>query len=152
MWGEPLFLYHYASYAVPAAVDALTRSGAYEVFASFLLPVGVLLTGLAAFAFGGGVFGRWPAVAASAALLLVPDAYQQGFGNKYLSVGASYNPAVLSGLTWSQIATDLHSPSTPVAKSVLGAANYLTAAICGLTNDQPAAACTATVKSLRAKI
>ena len=85
MWGEPLFLYHYASYAVPAAVDALTRSGAYEVFASFLLPVGVLLTGLAAFAFGGGVFGRWPAVAASAALLLVPDAYQQGFGNKYLS-------------------------------------------------------------------
>ena len=74
------------------------------------------------------------------------------FGNKYLSVGASYNPAVLSGLTWSQIATDLHSPSTPVAKSVLGAANYLTAAICGLTNDQPATACTATVKSLRAKI
>jgi hypothetical protein len=85
MWGEPLSFYHYASYAVPAAVDALTRSGAYEVFASFLLPVGVLLTGLAAFAFGGGVFGRWPAVAACAALLLIPDAYQQGFGNKYLS-------------------------------------------------------------------
>jgi hypothetical protein len=35
---------------------------------------------------------------------------------------------------------------------VLGAANYLTAAICGLTNNQPAAACTGTVRSLQAKI
>ncbi|HEV3381793.1 MAG TPA: DUF929 family protein [Trebonia sp.] len=73
-------------------------------------------------------------------------------GNKYLSVGASYDPSVLSGLTWSQIATDLHNPDSPVAKSVLGGANYLTAAICGLTNDQPASACTATVKGMRTKI
>ena len=74
------------------------------------------------------------------------------FGNKYLSVGASYNAGVLSGLTWSQIATDLHNPASPVAAAVLGAANYLTAAICGLTNDQPASACTPVVKSLRGKI
>ena len=107
MWGAPLYLYHYASYAIPAAVSAMTRSGAYEIFASFLLPVGVLLTGLAAFAFGGSVFGRWPAVAASLALLLVPDAYQQGFGNKYLSynfmqqvnVGWLYGVACMS-LAW----------------------------------------------------
>lgn len=85
MWGAPPYLYHYASYAVPAAVSAMTRSGAYEVFASFLLPLGVLLTGLAAFAFAGSIWGRWPAAAASFAILLVPDAYQQGFGNKYLS-------------------------------------------------------------------
>ena len=92
------------------------------------------------------------------ALITKYDAANQGaipfvdFGNKYMSVGASYDPAVLSGLTWSQIAADLHSPSSAVAKSVLGAANYLTAAICGLTNNQPAAACTGTVRSLQAKI
>ena len=85
MWGAPPYLYHYASYAIPAAVSAMTGDGAYEVFASFLLPVGILLTGLAAFAFADSLWGRWPAVAASVAILLIPDAYQQGFGNKYLS-------------------------------------------------------------------
>jgi hypothetical protein len=74
------------------------------------------------------------------------------FGNKYLIVGASYNPGVLQGLTWNQIAADLHNPNSPVAKAVLGTANYMTAAICKLTGDQPASACTATVKSLQSQI
>jgi Domain of unknown function (DUF929) len=74
------------------------------------------------------------------------------FGNKYLSVGATYDPGVLKGLTWAEIAADLHIPSSPVARSVLGAANYITAAICGITNDRPAAACTPAVKALQAKI
>jgi hypothetical protein len=96
--------------------------------------------------------------AAQEALLTKYDAAYQGaipfidYGNKFLSVGASYDPAVLSGLTWSEIASDLHNPASPVAKSVLGAANYATAAICGLTGNQPAAACTATVRALQAKI
>ena len=60
--------------------------------------------------------------------------------NKYISVGASYDPGVLSGLSWSQIAGELHTPSSPVAQAVLGASNYLTAAICGATQNQPAAA------------
>ncbi|HSZ41004.1 MAG TPA: DUF929 family protein [Trebonia sp.] len=86
------------------------------------------------------------------------DAADQGaipfvdFGNKYVSIGASYDPGVLSGLTWSQIATDLHDPNSAVAKSVLGAANYLTAAICGTTHNQPADVCTPTVKGIQAKI
>ena len=42
--------------------------------------------------------------------------------------------------------------SSQVAKSVLGAANYMTAAICRLTGDQPAAACTPAVKALQARI
>lgn len=107
MWGAPLYLYHYASYAIPAAVSGVTRSGAYEVFASFLLPAGVLLTGLAAFSLAGSLWGRWPAMAASAALLLIPDAYQQGFGNKYLSynfmqqvnVGGLYGVACIA-IAW----------------------------------------------------
>ena len=96
--------------------------------------------------------------AAQQALIQKYDAAYQGaipfldFGNKYLSVGASYDPGVLKGLTWAQIADDLHRPSSPVAKSVLGAANYITAAICGLTKDRPAAACTPAVQALQAKI
>jgi hypothetical protein len=74
------------------------------------------------------------------------------YGNKYLTVGASYNPDLLKGLTWSQIAADLHNPASPVAKGVLGTANYLTAALCGLTGNQPTAVCTPTVKSLESQI
>jgi hypothetical protein len=96
--------------------------------------------------------------AAQQALLDKYDAAYQGaipfidYGNKYLSVGATYDPGVLQGLTWSQIAADLHTPSSSVAKSVLGAANYITAAVCGLTKDQPVATCTPAVKALQARI
>ena len=74
------------------------------------------------------------------------------FGNRYMSVGASYDPGVLKDLTWSQIAADLHDPSAKVAKSALGAANFITAALCKLTDDKPATACTAAVQALQAKI
>jgi hypothetical protein len=73
------------------------------------------------------------------------------FGNRYMSVGASYDPGVLKDLTWSQIAADLHDPSTKVGKSALGAANFITAALCKLTNDKPATACTAAVQALQEK-
>jgi Domain of unknown function (DUF929) len=96
--------------------------------------------------------------AAQQALLTKYDAANNGaipfidFGNKFLSVGATYDPGVLSGLTWSQIAGDLHNPDSAVAKGALGAANYITAAICSLTGDQPASACTTVVKSLQAHL
>jgi hypothetical protein len=70
------------------------------------------------------------------------------FGNKHLIIGASYNPQVLAGKTWAQIAAALKDPSSPIAKAVDGTANYITAAICGMTGNQPASACTATVQSL----
>jgi thiol-disulfide isomerase/thioredoxin len=74
------------------------------------------------------------------------------FGNKYLIAGASYSPQVLAGLSWATIAADLSNPSSAVAKAVDGTANYITAAICQLTGNQPASACTATVKSLESQI
>ncbi len=74
------------------------------------------------------------------------------FGNKYMIVGASYSPQVLSGLSWSTIATDLSNPSSPVAKAVDGTANYITAAICKMTGNQPASACTPTVMSLESQL
>jgi hypothetical protein len=62
-------------------------------------------------------------------------------GNKYLFT-VIYDPQVLAGKSWSQIAAALKDPSSPIAKSVDGAANYLTAAICKITNNTPSAICT----------
>jgi len=77
-----------------------------------------------------------------------PDAAQRGYpfidiGNKYVIKGPIYDPGVLKGLTWSQIAAAMQNPSSPVAQGVLGAANYITAAICKTTNNQPASVCAA---------
>ena len=57
----------------------------------------------------------------------------------------SYDPAVLQGLSWAQIATDLSDPSSPVAQAIVGNANYLTAATCTVTGNKPASACSAPV-------
>jgi hypothetical protein len=106
----------------------------------------------------GGYTTLQAPTSAQQALIDKYDAAHQGaipfidYGNKYLSVGASYDPGVLKGLTWAQIAADLHDPASQVARAVLVRANYMTAAICDLTSDQPATACTATVTALQAKI
>jgi hypothetical protein len=73
------------------------------------------------------------------------------FGNKYLISGASYDPAVLAGKTWQQVAAALKDPTSPIAKSIDGTANYITAAICKLTGNQPATACTTAVQAIEAK-
>jgi hypothetical protein len=74
------------------------------------------------------------------------------FGNKYVSIGVSYPNTAIQGLTWSQIAADLHNPNSTVAKAVDGTANYFTAAICKMTNNQPASACTSAVQALESQI
>jgi hypothetical protein len=62
-------------------------------------------------------------------------------GNRYILPQVQYLPSALAGLSWTQIATAMHNPSSPVAKDIIGAANILTAAICTLTNGQPASIC-----------
>lgn len=64
-------------------------------------------------------------------------------GNRYTLSGASYDPHVLSNQNAQSIASALSNPQSPIAQSILGTANYLTAAICEITNQQPAAVCTA---------
>jgi hypothetical protein len=71
---------------------------------------------------------------------------------KYVVSGTQYMPSVIGslrqedpthfGLNWATIAKDLQSASNPVAQSILGAANHITAAICKVTNDQPSNVCT----------
>lgn len=75
------------------------------------------------------------------------------FGGKYLISGATYSPAVLQGKSLDQIATALSDPKSDIAKGVLGAANTVTAAICTLTNNQPASVCSGDmIQGLQAKL
>jgi hypothetical protein len=75
------------------------------------------------------------------------------FGGKSIITGPMFSPAVLKGLTWSQIASQLGDPTSAVAQNVNGAANYITAAICKMTNDTPANVCKAApVPAVQAKI
>jgi thiol-disulfide isomerase/thioredoxin len=101
-------------------------------------------------------------------LLQSPTAAQRALWKKYQPPGDSYpfidignrvhasvtyNPQVLQGLTWSQIAADLHNPSSPVAKGVVGSANLFTAAICSITGNQPGGVCNAPpVAALRGQV
>ena len=75
-------------------------------------------------------------------------------GNAYVQMSslAPYGPQDLQHLTWSQIAAALHDPSSALAKSIGGSANYLTAAICKLTGNQPASACTPAVQTLESRL
>jgi thiol-disulfide isomerase/thioredoxin len=75
------------------------------------------------------------------------------FGNKYVEVGnlAPLDPSLLSGKTWSQVAAAMASPSgSSLGTAEIGNANYITAAICKLTGNQPATACTPTIQKLQA--
>jgi hypothetical protein len=75
------------------------------------------------------------------------------FGNKYVQVGdlPMLGPSNLSG-DWTKIASDLKNPSSANGKAVLAAANFTTAAICKLTNNQPATACTPAVQALESQL
>ncbi len=74
------------------------------------------------------------------------------FGNKYVITGASASPSVLDGKSWATIAAELSDASSPVAQAVNGTANFMTAAICKMTSNQPASVCTPSVTGLQAKM
>jgi thiol-disulfide isomerase/thioredoxin len=74
------------------------------------------------------------------------------FSNKYLISGASYSPQVLQGKTWSQVAAALSDPASPITQGAGGSANMITAALCKLTNNQPATACTPAIQALEGQI
>ena len=63
------------------------------------------------------------------------------FGNRYAFAGAMYGPDLLGGMTWQQVSDALQQPGSAQAKAILGSANLITATICQLTGQQPAAVC-----------
>jgi thiol-disulfide isomerase/thioredoxin len=62
-------------------------------------------------------------------------------GNRYAAAGAMYLPDILSGMSWQAIADALAQPQTPQAMAILGSANLITATVCQMTGNQPAAVC-----------
>lgn len=64
------------------------------------------------------------------------------FAGEFAISGASFDPEVLQGKSAAEVAAELTDPSSPVAASVLGTANMMTATICQLTGGQPVAVCT----------
>ncbi|HEY6495288.1 MAG TPA: DUF929 family protein [Trebonia sp.] len=73
------------------------------------------------------------------------------FGNQYVQVGnlAPLSPTMLAGQSWAQVGAAMASPSgNALGTAEIGNANYATAAICKMTNNQPATACTPTIQKL----
>jgi hypothetical protein len=78
----------------------------------------------------------------------IPDATagQIGFpfiniGNAAIISGATYNPAILTGLSWTDIAGGLDDATNPVTQAIVGASNYISAAVCKATKQAPSSVC-----------
>jgi Domain of unknown function (DUF929) len=86
-----------------------------------------------------------------------PDPNARGYpfidiGNRYMAA-VLFAPAAMAGKTWSQIASAIQDPSSPIARDVVGAANYFTAAICRVTGNQPVSVCSAPfIKNLQGRL
>jgi hypothetical protein len=72
-------------------------------------------------------------------------------GNVAIFSGASFNPAILANLTWSDIAGGLSDPTNPATQAIVATANYMTAAICASTKGAPASVCTSSGVQAAAK-
>jgi hypothetical protein len=75
-------------------------------------------------------------------------------GGRYVQEGNLYplNPSMLQKLTWQEVAADMNNPNSTVGKAEIGNANVMTAAICNLTGNKPASACTPTIQAMAAQL
>jgi hypothetical protein len=130
--GEPASIYHYASYVLPAALSAFTGTPGYATFSSFMLPVGILLTGLAAYGMGVSFWGKAGGLAAAAALLLLPDTAQQGIHNHWYSYQflQQVNPGQLFGVATMAAAWVYMLDACKTGRLVSLAASYALAVVC----------------------
>lgn len=62
--------------------------------------------------------------------------------NQYLMSSPAYDPSLLQGLSQKNVASRLSDTSDSLTQNIVGGANYLTAAICSVTNNKPANVCT----------
>ena len=61
--------------------------------------------------------------------------------NRVLISSASYDPGILAGLTWSEIAGGLNDPTNPATQAIVGTANYISAAVCAASSNAPSSVC-----------
>ncbi|WP_138496208.1 hypothetical protein [Paenibacillus pinistramenti] len=82
---QPMPFYHFAMYILPSELSSLTPTTAYEVFNSFLTPMGMLLSGFGAYVIIRSFWGARAGIIAAAGVLTFPDASPLWFGNSWLS-------------------------------------------------------------------
>lgn len=70
-----------------------------------------------------------------------PNAIPFVYFGRYMIDTPSYNPAILAGLTMSQIAAAMRNPHSVICQAILGTTNNITAALCRQTNGAPASVC-----------
>jgi hypothetical protein len=69
---------------------------------------------------------------------------------RFVLFSSQYQPSALQGLDAAQVARSLGNLSSPPARGILGAANWLTASLCEVTGGKPASACAPNaIKALR---
>jgi hypothetical protein len=72
---------------------------------------------------------------------------------RFAVISPQYDAGVLQGKTQAEVAAALSNPDSPITKGIVGAANSLTAAICKVTNNQPATVCgTPTIQHLQSQL
>jgi len=62
--------------------------------------------------------------------------------NVILISGASYDPVILTGQSWTDIAAGLSNANNPATQAIVATSNYMSAAICASTKNQPSSVCT----------
>jgi Domain of unknown function (DUF929) len=72
------------------------------------------------------------------------------FGNRAAQTGSGpIPPQLMTGKSWPQLAAALRQPGTELGAALLTEADSLTAELCRLTGDRPAAACPAFITSIQ---
>ena len=76
----------------------------------------------------------------------VPSSFANGIpfidiGNRFIYSATLYDPGVLTGLSWAQIAQAVHGGVGPAARAILANANVLSAGICAVDGQRPASVC-----------
>jgi len=62
--------------------------------------------------------------------------------NRYVASSPAFDPILLQGLSQKAIANKLSDANDNITRNIVGGANYMTAAICSVTHNQPANVCT----------
>lgn len=101
MQGAKVPPYHYASYIIPSLMYSIVKINSYDAYVNFLLPFGLLLSGLSAYCLIASLYGPWSGVFSACILFILPDGYFQGFHNKFLSYHflQQVGPSALYGIS-----------------------------------------------------
>jgi len=72
------------------------------------------------------------------------------FANEYLVTGVNGGLSTLdiSGMNWTQVYSQLNTPTSQTAQAMVGEANYIISAICAIDGKQPSSVCSQSYSTL----